>query len=38
MSESNIDLIRSMLDRNVEARLDVSQVMAHQWCREAGDE
>ena len=38
MSESNIDLIRAMLDRDVEARLDVLGVMEHGWCREAESE
>lgn len=37
MSESNIDLIRKMLDRDVEKRLDVEGVMGHAWCKEGGD-
>ena len=38
MSEANIDLIRAMLDRDVEARTDVIGVMEHEWCREGQGE
>ena len=38
MSESNIDLIRKMLDRDVEKRLDVEGVMGHEWCKEGDGE
>lgn len=37
MSESNIDLIRAMLTREVEVRLTIEDVMDHMWCREAGE-
>ncbi|KAG8534207.1 uncharacterized protein KY384_001051 [Bacidia gigantensis] len=37
MSETNIDLIRCMLDRDVEKRLDIEEVMAHEWCMEGGE-
>ncbi len=30
---SSIDLIRCMLDRDVEKRLDIEQVLAHKWCQ-----
>ncbi|KAF1842989.1 Pkinase-domain-containing protein [Cucurbitaria berberidis CBS 394.84] len=36
MSEESIDLVRLMLDRNVEKRITISQVLEHPWCR--GDE
>lgn len=32
MSESCIDLIKSLLDRDVDRRLTISQVMEHEWC------
>lgn len=35
MSDNNIDLIRAMLDRDVQGRLDITGVMEHQWCKEA---
>ena len=38
MSESNIDLIRAMLTRDVEARLDIQGVMDHVWCKEGGEQ
>lgn len=38
MSDSNIDLIRQMLDRDVEKRLDVEGVMGHEWCKEGDAE
>ncbi|KAL9124299.1 MAG: hypothetical protein Q9217_006359 [Psora testacea] len=37
MSENNIDLIKVMLDRDVDRRLTITQVMEHQWCVEDGD-
>ena len=37
LSEGNIDLIRKMLDRDVEKRLDVEEVMGHEWCKEEGN-
>ena len=33
MSEENLDLIRLMLDRDVERRITISQVLEHPWCR-----
>lgn len=32
MSEPCIDLIRKMLDRDVERRIDVQGVIEHEWC------
>ncbi|KAL9099052.1 MAG: hypothetical protein Q9163_005396 [Psora crenata] len=32
MSDSNIDLIKVMLDRDVDRRLMITQVMEHPWC------
>jgi protein-serine/threonine kinase len=31
MSEDSIDLIRLMLDRDVESRVTIEQVLEHQW-------
>ncbi|TQS32289.1 hypothetical protein Golomagni_07402 [Golovinomyces magnicellulatus] len=33
ISEESIDLIRHMLDRDVEQRYDITQVLAHPWCK-----
>jgi protein-serine/threonine kinase len=33
MSEESIDLIRLMLDRDVERRTTISQVLEHPWCQ-----
>ncbi|KAF2449856.1 Pkinase-domain-containing protein [Karstenula rhodostoma CBS 690.94] len=33
MSEENLDLIRLMLDRDVERRITISQVLEHPWCQ-----
>jgi len=39
MSDESIDLIRKMLNRDVEQRITIGQVLAHEWCREiVGDE
>ena len=38
MSETNIALIKAMLDRDVERRLSISQIMEHPWCVENGEE
>lgn len=39
MSEESIDLIRKMLNRDVEKRITIGQVLAHEWCREiVGDD
>jgi protein-serine/threonine kinase len=32
MSEDSIDLIRAMLDRDVDSRIDIEKVMEHPWC------
>ncbi|KAK3990621.1 putative serine/threonine-protein kinase [Cladorrhinum sp. PSN332] len=32
ISDTSIDLIRKMLNRNVPERLDIDQVLAHPWC------
>lgn len=33
MSEESIDLIRKMLNRDVERRVTIGQVLEHEWCR-----
>ncbi|RKF77458.1 hypothetical protein GcM1_219045 [Golovinomyces cichoracearum] len=33
MNEDNLDLIRAMLDRDVESRLSIEEVLEHPWCR-----
>ncbi|KAH7382244.1 hypothetical protein BKA66DRAFT_570538 [Pyrenochaeta sp. MPI-SDFR-AT-0127] len=33
MSEESIDLVRLMLDRDVEKRITISQVLEHAWCK-----
>ncbi|KAF5873921.1 putative serine threonine-protein kinase ppk6 protein [Botrytis fragariae] len=38
MSEESIDLIRGMLNRDVDSRLTIEQVMDHPWCVEAEDD
>ncbi|KAJ4310855.1 serine/threonine protein kinase [Fusarium piperis] len=35
MSEESIDLIRSMLNRDVESRFNIDQVLEHPWCQAA---
>jgi protein-serine/threonine kinase len=32
MSEDSIDLIRAMLDRDVDSRITIEKVMEHPWC------
>ena len=32
MSDDSIDLIRAMLDRDVESRISIEKVMEHPWC------
>ena len=32
MSEDSIDLIRKMLDRDVERRITIQGVLEHPWC------
>lgn len=36
LSEQNIDLIKSMLERDVDQRLTITQVMEHPWCQIEG--
>jgi len=38
MSENSIDLIRLMLDRDVDSRITIEQVIAHPWCTAPEDE
>ncbi|TAQ87756.1 hypothetical protein B7494_g3926 [Chlorociboria aeruginascens] len=38
MSEESIDLIRAMLDRDVESRITIEQVMNHPWVLAADDD
>ncbi|KAK2729130.1 serine threonine protein [Colletotrichum kahawae] len=38
MSDESIDLVRCMLNRDVEARYDINQVLAHPWCQEVDAE
>lgn len=38
MSEPSIDLIKAMLNRDVDQRLTITQVMEHTWCKVEGDE
>lgn len=33
ISDESIDLIRHMLDRDLEQRYDIDQVLQHPWCR-----
>ncbi|KAJ9668262.1 serine/threonine protein kinase [Coniosporium apollinis] len=35
MSEESIDLIRLMLNRDVDQRITISQVLEHEWCKAA---
>lgn len=36
MSEESIDLIRRMLDREVDRRVSIGQVLEHPWCKTVG--
>jgi protein-serine/threonine kinase len=38
MSEESIGLIRDMLDRDVNSRITIQQVMEHPWCLAAEDD
>jgi protein-serine/threonine kinase len=38
MSEDSIDLIRRMLDRNVDTRITIEQVIEHPWCTATEDD
>lgn len=33
VSDESIDLIRCMLDRDVDQRYDINQVLDHPWCK-----
>lgn len=37
ISDESIDLIRCMLDRDVEQRYDINQVLEHPWCQVGDD-
>jgi len=32
MSDDSIDLIRAMLDRDVDSRITIEKVLEHPWC------
>jgi protein-serine/threonine kinase len=36
MSEASIDLIRAMLNRDVDQRITISEVLDHRWCQGEG--
>jgi protein-serine/threonine kinase len=38
MSEDSIDLIRLMLDRDVESRITIEKVLEHPWCSITDDD
>ncbi len=38
MSEASIDLVRRMLDRDVDRRISIGEVLEHPWCRGVGAE
>jgi protein-serine/threonine kinase len=38
LSEECIDLIRLMLNRDVERRITIGQVLEHEWCRKIWEE
>jgi protein-serine/threonine kinase len=38
MSEESIDLIRQMLNRDVDSRIMIEAVLEHPWCNEDLDE
>lgn len=33
MNEENLSLIRSMLDRNINSRFTIEEVLEHPWCK-----
>lgn len=37
VSDYSIELIRLMLDRDVESRINIEQVLQHPWCLEGDD-
>ena len=38
MSDDSIDLIRAMLDRDVDSRITIEGVREHPWCLALGDD
>jgi protein-serine/threonine kinase len=38
MSEASIDLVRLMLNRDVDRRIAISEVLEHRWCKGEGAE
>ena len=38
MSDDSIDLIRAMLDRDVDSRITIEKVLEHPWCLAIDDE
>jgi protein-serine/threonine kinase len=38
MSDDSIDLIRAMLDRDVDSRITIERVREHPWCRALSDD
>ena len=38
MSDDSIDLIRAMLDRDVDSRISIEKVLEHPWCLAIDDE
>jgi protein-serine/threonine kinase len=38
MSDASIDLVRLMLNRDVDQRIAISEVLEHRWCKGAGAE
>ena len=36
MSETSIDLVRRMLNRDVDQRVSIAEVLDHPWCRGIG--
>jgi protein-serine/threonine kinase len=37
MSEESIDLVRRMLNRDVDHRISIGEVLEHPWCRGVDD-
>lgn len=38
MSEDSIHLIRAMLDRDLDKRITIEQVLEHSWCKPSEDD
>jgi protein-serine/threonine kinase len=38
MSDASIDLVRMMLNRDVDQRITISEVLEHRWCIGEGAE